>query len=187
VWLHAAVAAIGVLAGAGSGPAAAPAATAAGTDTGAVVLVATATAPATGRGVLAAAAPAADAGTVVLRLKSVTLTTSLKDVPPRGPSRGDVYSGRFRLLNAVAQLGRKAGAAVGSERSALTLTSGTRGVIAGVVTLPGGTIAYEGRGRLGSRTPIPVVRGTGRFSGVHGTLTVGNGASPLNTYRLTLP
>lgn len=135
----------------------------------------------------AASAPAAAARTMVIRLRSVTVAPSIKDLPPTGPSKGDVYGGRFRLLNVVPQLGRKAGAVVGTERSSLTLTSRTAAVIHGVVTLPGGTLVYGGRGRLGSSAPIPVIRGTGRFAGARGTLTVGNGNSPLNTYRLTLP
>jgi hypothetical protein len=124
---------------------------------------------------------------LVIRLKSVTVARSIKDVPPKGPSRGDVYSARFRLLNVVPQFGRNAGAAVGTEHSSLELPSRTMAVVSGVVTLPDGTIAYRGRGRLGSNVPIPVVGGTGRFAGARGTLTVGNGTSPLNTYRLTLP
>jgi hypothetical protein len=135
----------------------------------------------------AASAPAAATKTMVIRLQSVTVTTSVKDVPPKGPSKGDVYTGRFRLLNVVPQFGKKAGAAVGTERSSLTLTSRTAAVIRGVVDLPGGTLVYSGRGTLGSSSPIPVIRGTGQFAGAHGTLTVGSGTSPLNTYRLTLP
>ena len=98
-----------------------------------------------------------------------------------------MYIGRFRLLNVVPQFGRRAGEAVGTERSTLTLTSSTAAVIHGVVALPGGTIVYSGRGRLGSSAPIPVVGGTGTFAHARGTLAVGSGTSPLNTYRLTLP
>jgi hypothetical protein len=124
---------------------------------------------------------------MVIRLKSVTVSTSIRDASPKGPSKGDAYSGRFRLLNVVPQFGQRVGAAVGSERSLLTLTSATTAAIRGVVTLPGGTLVYGGTGRLGSSAPIPVIRGTGQFSGAHGILTVGSGNSPLNTYRLTLP
>jgi len=124
---------------------------------------------------------------MVIRLRSVTVASSFKDPLPTGPSKGDVYSGRFRLLNVVPQFGRAAGAAVGTEHSSLAITSRTTAVTHGVVSLPGGTITYGGRGRLGSSAPIPVLGGTGRFAGARGTLTVGGGASPLNTYRLTLP
>ena len=137
--------------------------------------------------VCTASAPAAATRTMVIRLRSVTVAPSIKDLPPKGPSKGDVYAGRFLLLNVVPQFGRKTGAVVGTERESLTLTSRTAAVIHGVVSLPGGTLVYGGRGRLGSNAPIPVIRGTGRFEGAHGILTVGNGNSPLNTYRLTLP
>ena len=63
----------------------------------------------------------------------------------------------------------------------------TAAMVMGVVSLPGGTIVYRGEGSLGSSKPIPVVGGTGRFAGARGTLAVGGGTSPLNTYRLTLP
>jgi hypothetical protein len=136
----------------------------------------------------AVAAPSAVAArTLVIRLKSVTVSTTVNDVGAKGPSKGDVYSGRFRLLNVVAQFGRPAGRSVGTEESSLRLTSPSTGVVSGVVTLPGGTITYRGTGRVGSNAPIPVVRGTGAFAGARGTLIVGSGKSPLNTYRLTLP
>jgi len=134
-----------------------------------------------------AATPAAVSKTLVIRLKSIAIASTVHDVPPKGISKGDAYVGRFRLLNVVPQFGRPAGAAVGKERSTLTLTTRTNGVVTGAVVLPGGTIRYRGAGRLGSDAPIPVVGGTGRFAGARGTLIIGKGNSPLNTYRLTLP
>jgi hypothetical protein len=138
---------------------------------------------------LTCAATASGAGTktMVIRLKSVTVAVSTNDVAPKGPSRGDTYLGRFRLLNVVPQFGRKAGAAVGTEHSRLELTSATAAVLHGVVALPGGTIVYGGKGSLGSSARVPVVGGTGVFARARGTLAVGSGTSPLNTYRLTLP
>jgi hypothetical protein len=132
-------------------------------------------------------APAAVTKTLVIRLRSITVGSSYSDRAPKGPSTGDVFRGRFRLFNVVPQFGRKAGAAVGTEHSTLTFTSSTSATIGGVVALPGGTLVYRGAGRIGSSTPIPVVGGTGRFARARGTLVVGNGTSPLNTYRLTLP
>ena len=134
-----------------------------------------------------AAASATGDRTMVIRLKSLTVRIVPTDLPPKGLSKGDSYQGRFRLLNVVPQFGRKAGAAVGEEDEKLTLTSADTAVVVGTVTLPGGTLVYRGGGRIGSSVPIPVVRGTGRFAGARGTLTVGGGTSPLNTYRLTLP
>jgi hypothetical protein len=124
---------------------------------------------------------------VVIRLKSVSVSESVKDQPPKGLSKGDVYSGRSRLLNVVPQFGKGAGVMVGSDVSTLTLTSRTTGIVSGVAALPGGTLRFKGTGRVGSNDPIPVVGGTGRFAGVHGTLVSGSGNSPLNTYKLTLP
>jgi len=125
--------------------------------------------------------------TLTIRLKSVTVSSAVDDHPPNGPSKGDVYHGRFRLLNVVTQFGRKAGVAVGTERSSLTLTSPSTALVSGVVDLPGGTIAYRDAGRIGSSAPIRVVNGTGAFAGATGTLRVGGGTSPINTYTLTLP
>ena len=138
--------------------------------------------------VCAAAASAASANrSIVIRLRSVSTSGSIKDKPPKGLSKGDVYSGRSRLLNVVPQFGKGAGATVGTDVSTLTVTSRTMGIVSGVATLPGGTLRFEGTGRLGSSDPIRVVGGTGRFAGAHGTLVSGGGNSPLNTYRLTLP
>lgn len=136
----------------------------------------------------AASAPAASARetTVVIRVKSVPVSGILHDHAPKGLSKGDVYTGRDRLINAVPQFGKKAGAVVGSDRSTLTLTSPTIGLLTGVARFPGGTITFKGKGRLGSSTRIPVVGGTGRFAGARGSMTVGSGYSPINTYRVSL-
>ena len=122
---------------------------------------------------------------MVIRLKSVTLSVSVEEKPPKGVSKGDVYRARTRLLNIVPQFGKGAGVAVGSDYSILTVTSSTTAVVSGVATLPGGTLQLKGAGRLGSHQPIPVVGGTGRFSGARGTLVSRSGQ--LNTFRLTLP
>ena len=124
---------------------------------------------------------------VVIRLKSITVTSSFEDKSPKGPSRGDMVHARFRLLNVVPQFGRKVGAAVGTERSTYMFLSSKRVTLSGAVTLPGGTIRYGAVGALGSSAPVPVVGGTGRFAGARGRLVVGTGRSPLNTYYLTLP
>ena len=107
----------------------------------------------------ASSAPGAVTKKVVIRLKSITVASSYSDRGPKGPSKGDVFRGRFRLLNVVPQFGRKAGAAVGTEHSTLTFASSTSASISGAVALPGGTLSYRGAGRIGSSTPIPVVGG----------------------------
>jgi hypothetical protein len=137
--------------------------------------------------VVSAPASGAVSKTMVIRLKSITVSSSGVDKPPKGLSRGDVLHARFRLLNAAPQFGRKIGAAVGTERSTYSFLSSTRATLKGTVALPGGTIRYAGRGAVGSSAPVPVVGGTGRFAGAKGRLVVGAGKSPLNTYYLTLP
>jgi hypothetical protein len=133
-------------------------------------------------------APASAGHVLVIRLKSVTVHVTVKDVPPKGPSKGDRYSGQDRLLNLVEQFGQNAGAVVGTDSSTLTLRSSNSGCISGVARLPGGTISIKGcSARLGVNIPIPVSGATGAFTGARGTLTAGPGNSPTNTYRLTLP
>jgi allene oxide cyclase-like protein len=136
---------------------------------------------------VSAPAPAATTKTLVIRLKSITVSSSGVDKAPKGLSRGDVIHARFRLLNAAPQFGRKVGAAVGKERSTYTFLSASRATVSGTVTLPGGTIRYKGHGVIGSNAPVPVVGGTGRYAAARGRLVVGEGKSPLNTYYLTVP
>jgi hypothetical protein len=137
--------------------------------------------------VVSAPAPAAVSKTLVIRLKSITVSSSFADTSPKGPSHGDVIHARFRLLNVVPQFGRKIGAPVGNERAKYTFLSSRRLHLTGTLTLPGGTIRYAGVGVAGSSAPVPVVGGSGRYSGARGRLVVGEGKSPLNTYYLTLP
>jgi hypothetical protein len=51
--------------------------------------------------------------------------------------------------------------------------------------LPGGTIRLHGVIRNGSQS-YAVVGGTGRYAHARGTITIGSGKSPLNTYHLKL-
>lgn len=124
---------------------------------------------------------------VVIKVKSLTLVGTVKDVPPKGLSKGDRYTGQDKLVNLIEQFGRKAGALIGTDSSTLTLTGATTGCVTGVAKLPGGTISIKGCARLGVGVPIPVVGGTGAFAGARGTMTAGPGNSPPNTYRLSLP
>jgi len=126
---------------------------------------------------------------LVIKVKSITISGTHYDRPPKGLSEGDKFVGRSRLLNAARQFGKPIGAVVGSDYSVLTLTSSTAGTVSGTARLPGGTISFKGAGRLstGASPPIPVVGGTGRYDHARGTVVVGPGNAPLNTYRLTLP
>ena len=131
---------------------------------------------------------ASAARTMVIRLTSVTTSVKPHDVAPTGVSKGDNYLATSRLLNRVPQFGKPKGAVVGTDRGTLTILTKTTGKSAGVAKLPGGTIRFQGSGRLGTSSTIPVVGGTGDFKGAHGTLLVNQlGNTTYNTYRLTLP
>jgi len=140
---------------------------------------------------VAALSPIAAArATVVIRVKAVTVSADQHDAPPKGISQGDWYFVRARLLNIAPQFGRKVGAIVGSDRGKLTFQSDTTWSISGTTTFPRGSLRWSGHGRVeGDRFvgPILVTGGTGMFAGARGMVNVSDAASPLNTYRLTLP
>jgi hypothetical protein len=132
-------------------------------------------------------ASAATQATLVIRLKSVATANVPDDRGRKGASRGDRYVTRSRLLNVGRQFGLRHGAVVGRDAALLVLTSRSAGVIEGMALLPGGTIHFRGHVDLAVSGPTTVTGGTGRYAGARGTLVVGRGSSPLNTYRLTLP
>ena len=74
---------------------------------------------------------------------------------------------------------------VGRDEGVLVLTSATSGTFEGVTTLPGGTIRLHGSIRNGIAT-YGVSGGTGKYAQARGTIVIGKGTSPLNTYHLTL-
>jgi hypothetical protein len=141
--------------------------------------------------VAAPAAAAPTAGTppalLVIQVKSVEAGTKLDDNPPQGISKGDRLHERSRLLNVKKQFGKPAGAVVGRDETLVTLIAGKTGRVAGTATLPGGTIRFGGVVRLDTPPTIPVIGGTGRYAKARGTLIIGDGDSPLNTYHLRLP
>lgn len=145
--------------------------------------------------VLAASVGTASAtaqGPMTIRLVSVTTSDRLRDAPPAGPSRGDTSVQTSRLLNAVAQFGKPRGAVVGRDSATIRLTGPTSATIDGVATLPGGALTLRGAMRVGAGNALvfPVVRGTGRFAGARGTVTVtplGSENRALNVYRLVYP
>ncbi|HEX4521535.1 MAG TPA: hypothetical protein VH063_18320 [Gaiellaceae bacterium] len=129
----------------------------------------------------------AGAATQTIRVTSVTLAMSTHDAAPKGASKGDTVTYSDRLLNAGAQFGRKKGAKVGSDTGTLTYTSAHTAKFSGRAKLPGGTVILLGPVYTTSDGSIvvPVAGGTGKFSNVRGTLTVGPGKNHvLNTYRL---
>lgn len=141
-------------------------------------------------GSVQAATPAAGSPTaaLVITLKSVSAGAAADDKPPKGASKGDRLLLRSRLLNVRRQFGRPAGATVGRDQALLVMSSAKTGRIEGITTLPGGTIRFRGElGPGGVAGPLSVTGGTGRYARARGTLIVGEGDAPLNTYHLRLP
>jgi hypothetical protein len=140
---------------------------------------------------LAAASTASAAGSppavLVIKVKSVSVGVTANDRPPKGLSKGDRLLERSRLLNVARQFGKPAGAVVGRDEALITLTSARAGTVEGVARFPGGTIRFRGVEQFAATAPISVTGGTGRYAHARGTLTIGKGDTPLNTYRLSLP
>jgi hypothetical protein len=143
-----------------------------------LILIATAAAAGT---TASAAAPTS----LVITVKSVTTASIPSDKAPKGASKGDKLLLRDRLVNVGKQFGKPAGAVVGRDEGVLVLTSATSGTFDGVTTLPGGTIRLHGVIRNGIET-YSIAGGTGRYAHAHGTIVIGKGTSPLNTYHLKL-
>ena len=133
----------------------------------------------------AGAASAASPTTMVIQVKSVTTASIPSDKAPKGASKGDRLLVRDRLVNVARQFGKPPGAVVGHDEGVIVLTGRNSGTFDGVTTLPGGTIRLHGVIRNGIES-FSVVGGTGKFAHAHGTIFVGSGTSPLNTYHLTL-
>jgi hypothetical protein len=137
------------------------------------------------------AVPTASARTsLVVRVKSVTVSARMHQTGGPTISKGDYWLNQSRLTNVVPQFGKRKGATVGTDTYKLLFTSETTWRMTGTTTLPGGTIRWLGEGRIQGDAyigPIRVTGGTGAFAGASGTLTSTTGLSPLNTYRLVLP
>jgi hypothetical protein len=131
------------------------------------------------------AASGASPTTMVIQVKSVTTASIPSDKAPKGASKGDRLLVRDRLVNVAKQFGKPAGAVVGRDEGVIFLTGKNSGTFDGVTTLPGGTIRLHGVIRNGTET-FSVVGGSGKFAHARGTIIVGSGKSPLNTYHLTL-
>ena len=123
---------------------------------------------------------------LVIQVKSLPAGASASDKPPKGVSKGDLLRSRSHLVNVARQFGKPAGARVGSDEARIVVTGARTGRVEGVATLPGGTIRFAGDIRLDSNAPIPVTGGTGKYAHARGTLIVGDGDTPLNTYHLRL-
>jgi len=138
-----------------------------------------------------AAFPAVTAGaaTEEISVISVTVSTASHDIGPKGASKGDTIVYRDRLVNAIAQFGKRKGVVVGSDSGTMTFNGPHSATFKGTAVLPGGTLTLSG---AVFTTPqglvVPVTGGTGAYKNVHGTLLVGDGSKRVpNTYRLTRP
>jgi hypothetical protein len=133
-------------------------------------------------------AAASAAGPSTIQVVSVTVKSTSKDKPPKGPSAGDTTVMRDRLVNAVAQYGRKKGAVVGSDSGTMRILSKTSARFDGIAHLPGGTLTLKGKIAAGPNQSIliPVTAGTGVYQGARGFVVVGPGTKrSLNVYHLT--
>ena len=144
-------------------------------------------------GVLAAVPAAGAAGPATISVVSISVppTPVNHDKPPKGMaknsySKGDTIVFKDRLVNAVAQFGKKKGAVVGSDHGTMTFLSAHSARFDGKAVLPGGTLTLKGViAGAGSAMAIPVTGGTGRYAGAHGIVVVGPGAKQsLNVYHL---
>jgi hypothetical protein len=141
--------------------------------------------------IVAVGAPSASASAPsVIRLVSLTTSTSDVDVPPRKDSAGDRQLFASRLRNLQRQFGKPKGAVVGSDRGTLTLTSARSANLKVVANLPGGTITARGPLMAAGHgaVSVAIVRGTGIFAGAYGTLTILEQTGPktaVNVYRLS--
>ena len=125
-----------------------------------------------------------------IKLISVTTKANDTDKPPKGASKGDRTIGASALYNGIDQFGRKAGARVGTDRSIFTLRDAKTLYANGTATLPGGTLHFQGTAKVKKGVfHIPVVSGTGDFTGAKGSLLipiVEPGTKVVaNLYRLT--
>jgi hypothetical protein len=124
---------------------------------------------------------------LVITVRSIETSSVPDDRPPAGPSQGDRILIRDDLRNVTRQFGQKARAVIGSDAGILTMTSKTEGTVTGLAVLPGGRVRFHGVLHLkGANAPFVVAGGTGRYAHATGSLVVGAGSNPLNTYRLTL-
>jgi hypothetical protein len=123
--------------------------------------------------------------TLVLRFTVANASETEKDVLPKGVSAGDTLIVSYKLKNIGAQLGRTAGALVGSGRDTITFTSASAVHIDEIVALPGGTLSFSGDGTPDNpATSLAVTGGTGSFAGARGTYT---STKTVVTYTLRLP
>ena len=119
---------------------------------------------------------------------SIIVSTHAHNVGAKGPSAGDSETVSDKLVNPIRQLGKPKGATVGTDRVTITLKTLRTARVEGVVHLPGGTLRESGalRPRAAGGATVPVPSGTGRYTHLHGYVTVtGKGRKAVNTFTLS--
>jgi hypothetical protein len=127
----------------------------------------------------------------ILALSRVTIP---HDLAPKGrENRGDWISYRSLLVTVGPLFGKKKKfTPVGFEAGKYTWTSATAARITSTATFRGqGTIKIRGAitDHKDGTSTIPIVGGTGKFTGARGVLVISPGTTlkAVNTYRLRLP
>jgi hypothetical protein len=133
-----------------------------------------------------------------LTFKTVQGPTGAHPHPPAG-GVGDTYVSSLKLKNpGIAQFGKGRHDPVGTMQFTYTIrkqcTSFETTCVATadfdtVTSLPGGTVVANGTA-LPIATPtitIPVVGGTGRYTGATGTVSISPTSTKLSTFKLSLP
>jgi hypothetical protein len=140
-----------------------------------------------------AAFPAAHAKRMTITILSLTQVTMPHDTTPKGrENKGDFIQYKALLVTVGPLFGRhEKNQPVGYEAGTQTFTSSTDVRVNGQATFPGqGTIEFRGDMRTlkNGLVSVPVVGGTGKFTGADGVLLIGPGdLKSVNTYRLSLP
>jgi hypothetical protein len=129
----------------------------------------------------------------------VQTSSAAVDVPPKGMSGGKFSPGdsiviRDRLFNRRPQLGRPAGAKIGTDQSKLTFVTDTAAKVVGSADFPGGTVRFQGRLSIAVTTgtiKFVITGGTGKYVGARGTASEpasdNDPTNATNTYSLILP
>jgi hypothetical protein len=141
--------------------------------------------------------PVASGGThakkMTITIVSQTRVAIPHDLAPKGrENKGDWISYKALLLTVGPLFGKqRKNQPVGWEEGTQTYVNATDARVRGTATFPGqGTIRFRGLMKevAGGKITVPIVGGTGKFSGATGTLLIGPGqVRSVNTYRLNLP
>jgi hypothetical protein len=135
---------------------------------------------------------AARAKKMTITILSQTRVAVPHDLAPKGKeNKGDWIRYRSLLLAVKPLWGKRKNEAVGWEVGTQTYTNATDARVNGKSTFPGqGTIQFRGvmKSLANGKISVPIVGGTGKFSGAKGVLIIGPGQTvSVNTYRLTFP